>query len=171
MKNLPINRIFLIGYMGSGKTTLGKALALRLNMSFVDLDHYIEQRQFKTVAQIFEERGEDEFRRMEHEALLEASEFENVIISTGGGAPCFYDNMDIMDERGLTVYLQLSPQKLLDNLKQGKLKRPLIKNKTDEELFHFIEENLKKRNCYYSQARLVIDPERNIDEIIMKIQA
>ena len=166
---MKMNRIFLIGYMGSGKTTLGKALALRMNLSFVDLDYYIEQRQFKTIAQIFEERGEEEFRKLEHATLLEVSEFENVIISTGGGAPCFYNNMDIMNDKGLTVYLQLSPQKLLDNLKLGKAKRPLIKDKTDEELFHFIEENLKKRDVFYSKARLTINPENDIEKIVERM--
>ena len=166
-----MNNIFLIGYMGSGKTTLGRMLAPRLNMSFIDLDAFIEQRHFKTISQLFEEKGEDEFRKIEHNALLEVSYFENTVISTGGGAPCFFDNMDIMNANGLTVYLQLSPQKLLRNLKKGKAKRPLIKNKNDEELLHFIEENVEKRKLFYEQAKLIVSPEEDVEEIVQQIKA
>ena len=165
-----MNNIFLIGYMGSGKTTIGRIIAPRLNMSFIDLDVFIEQRYFKSIAQIFEEKGEDEFRKIEHNTLLEVSCFENTVVSTGGGAPCFFDNIDVMNDRGLTVYLQLSPEKLLHNLKKGKAKRPLIKNKTDEELLRFITENLEKRKVFYEQAKLILNPEEDVEKIIEKIE-
>ena len=156
--------------MGSGKTTLGRMLAPRLNMSFIDLDAFIEQRHFKTISQLFEEKGEDEFRKIEHHALLEVSRFENTVISTGGGAPCFFDNMNIMNVNGLTVYLQLSPEKLLQNLQKGKVKRPLIKNKNDEELLHFIEENLEKRKKFYEQAKLIVNPDEDVERIAQWIK-
>ncbi len=92
-------RIFLIGYMGSGKSTLGRRLAKHLNLQFVDMDHYIEERNYKTIPQIFAEEGEAEFRKKERKALEELSEFTNIIIATGGGAPCFFDNIDIMNRR------------------------------------------------------------------------
>ena len=103
-----MTRIFLIGYMGAGKTTLGKAFARALGLTFVDLDWYVEERFHKTVRQIFEERGEDGFRDLEKRMLHEASEFEDVVISVGGGTPCFFDNMEYMNAAGETVFLDES---------------------------------------------------------------
>src|SRR5690554_5346297 len=110
-----MERYFLVGYMGSGKTTLGKKLATSLSLSFVDLDLYIESKYFKTIAQLFEEKGEDEFRVIEKNSLREVCEFENVVISTGGGTPCFFDNMQLMNEKGNTIYLKQSVDDLLQN--------------------------------------------------------
>ena len=95
-----MRRIILIGYMGSGKTTIGKALSKKTGMMFYDLDWYIENRMRKTVAQIFAERGEEGFRQIEHNLLHEVAEFENVIISCGGGTPCFFDNIDYLKGQG-----------------------------------------------------------------------
>lgn len=162
-------KIFLIGYMGCGKTTLGKVLASRLEMDFVDLDAFIEQRYFKSIPQLFEEKGESGFREIEHTALLEVCEFENAIISTGGGVPCFFNNMEIMKRSGLTVYLKVTPKVLTEVLKKAKRNRPLIKNKSEEELFHFIEENLAKREAFYSQAELTINPYDDFDKIVNQI--
>jgi shikimate kinase len=158
--------IFLIGYMGAGKSTLGKKLAKRLEMNFIDLDSYIEQRFFKTISQLFEEKGESGFREIEKSALAEVAEFENAIIATGGGTPCFFDNIELMNKKGLTVYLHWLPEKLLQNLTKGKTKRPLIKDKTDKELLRFIKENLLKREPFYCQAKLTINPEEDIEKII-----
>ena len=102
-------RIFLTGYMGAGKTTLGKAFARKLNVPFIDLDWYIEERFHKTVGELFTERGEAGFRELERNMLHEVAEFENVVISTGGGAPCFYDNMEFMNRTGKTVFLNVHP--------------------------------------------------------------
>ena len=165
-----MNNIFLIGYMGSGKTTLGRILAPHLNMSFIDLDASIEKHHFKTIAQLFEEKGENEFRKIEHNALLEVSCFENTVISTGGGTPCFFDNMDIMNANGLTVYLQLSPPQLVARLKAGKAKRPLITGKDDEELLHFIEGNLEKRKVFYEQAKVIVSEGESVEGIVEKIE-
>ena len=107
-----MQRIFLIGYMGVGKTTLGKALADRTGLSFIDLDLFIEGRYRKTIRQIFEAEGEEAFREIERKALHEVAEFEDIILSTGGGTPCFFDNMTYMNRVGTTVYLKASPEAL-----------------------------------------------------------
>lgn len=145
-------RILLTGYMGAGKTTLGRALADRLGITFIDLDNYIEERYRKSISQIFAEKGEDGFRDIERRMLHEVAEFEDVIISTGGGTPCFFDNMDYMNQMGLTVYLQASLERLFIRLSIARKQRPLIKDKSDEELREFIAQQLAKREPYYSRA-------------------
>ena len=143
--------------MGSGKTTVGKALSKETGMMFYDLDWYIESRMRKTVAQIFAEKGEEGFRKMEYNMLHEVAEFENVIISCGGGTPCFFDNMDYLNQQGKTVYLKASPEVLHDHLLMGKVERPLIKGKSPEELITFIREQLQKREPYYTKAKYTLD--------------
>ena len=155
-----MTRIFLIGYMGAGKTTLGKAFARAIGLTFVDLDWYIEERYHKTVRQIFEERGEDGFRELEKRMLHETGEFENVVISVGGGTPCFFDNMDYMNAVGETVFLDVDVKVLFRRLKVAKQQRPLLANKTDEELMTFIVEALQKRLPFYSKAKYVFNGER-----------
>ena len=152
-------RIFLIGYMGAGKTTLGKAFARAMGLTFVDLDWYIEERFHKTVSQIFAERGEDGFRELEKRMLHEASDFEDVVISVGGGTPCFFDNMDYMNQVGETVFLDVDNQVLFRRLKVAKQQRPLLANKTDEELMAFIQEALEKRLPHYTKAKHVFNGE------------
>ena len=152
-------RIFLIGYMGAGKTTLGKAFARAMGLTFVDLDWYIEERYHKTVSQIFAERGEDGFRELEKRMLHEASDFEDVVISVGGGTPCFFDNMDYMNQAGETVFLDVDNQVLFRRLKVAKQQRPLLANKTDEELMAFIQEALEKRLPHYTKAKHVFNGE------------
>lgn len=147
-----MTRIMLIGYMGAGKTTLGCALAKATGLAFIDLDNYIEQRFRKTIAQIFAEKGEAEFRALEQRMLHEVSEFENVIISTGGGTPCFFDNMEYMNSQGTTVYLQVPVERLFTRLSIARSKRPLIKDKSDDELRRFIGGQLEKREPYYTKA-------------------
>jgi shikimate kinase len=152
-----MTRIIIIGYMGAGKTTVGKALSKELNIPFYDLDWYIESRLRKTVPQIFAERGEEGFRKVENNLLHEVAEFENVIISCGGGTPCFFDNMDYMNQQGETVYLKARPDVLYKHLKMGKTERPLLKNKSPEEMQEFIREQLEKREEYYLKAKHVLD--------------
>ena len=148
-----MKRIILIGYMGAGKTTVGKALAKELGIPFYDLHWYIENRRRKTVSEIFADVGEEGFRQIEHNMLHEVAEFEDVIISCGGGTPCFFDNMEYMNQQGMVVYLQASPEVLHGHLKMGKTERPLLKGKSDEELMAFIKEQLKKREPFYTQAK------------------
>lgn len=146
-------RVMLIGYMGAGKTTIGKVLARDMGMEFYDLDDYIESRFHQKIPDIFAEKGEEGFREMEKRMLHEVAEFENVIISCGGGTPCFFDNMDFMNSRGETVFLDAPPEVLKEHLKMGKTVRPLIQGKTDEELTAYIEESLQKRIPYYQKAK------------------
>lgn len=146
-------RIYLIGYMGCGKSTLGRKLAKYLNLQFIDMDHYIEERNCKSIPRLFAEEGETEFRKKERKALEELSEFTNVVIATGGGAPCFFDNMEVMNKTGQTIYLNIDPRILASRLLKSKTERPLIKGQSREELILFIDETLKKRNEFYQQAK------------------
>lgn len=152
-----MTRIILIGYMGAGKTTLGKALARQLNVDFCDLDWFIEERYHRTIQQIFDEKGEAGFREIERNMLHEVAEFENIIISCGGGTPCFFDNIEFMNSKAKTVYLKASPETLFQHLKMGKNERPLLKNKTDEELIRFISSSLAQREPFYSKANYIFD--------------
>lgn len=152
-----MRRIILIGYMGSGKTTVGKALAAELDMRFYDLDWYIEGRMRQTIAQIFSERGEEGFRKVEYNLLHELAEFEDILISCGGGTPCFFDNIDYLNQQGDTLYLKAAPEVLYKHLKMGKTIRPLLLNKTPEEVQHFISEQLQIREPFYQKARYMLD--------------
>jgi len=152
-----MRRIILIGYMGSGKTTVGKALAAELDMRFYDLDWYIEGRMRQTIAQIFSERGEEGFRKVEYNLLHELAEFEDILISCGGGTPCFFDNIDYLNQQGDTLYLKAAPEVLYKHLKMGKTVRPLLLNKTPEEVQHFISEQLQIREPFYQKARYMLD--------------
>ncbi|MDR1556664.1 MAG: shikimate kinase [Tannerellaceae bacterium] len=155
-----MKRIFLIGYMGAGKTTIGKELARRMELSFVDLDAHIEARYHKTISRLFAEKGENEFREIERRILHEVAMFENVLISTGGGAPCFYDNMSFMNHAGQTVYLKVSPGELSKRLELVKHTRPVLNGRCGEELLSFVSDSLEKRNLYYMQAAVVFDVEQ-----------
>jgi len=150
-------RIILIGYMGSGKTTVGRALSKDTGMMFYDLDWYIESRMRKTVAQLFAERGEEGFRKIEYNMLHEVAEFEDVIISCGGGTPCFFDNIDYLNRQGDVVYLKAEPEVLYRHLLMGKVERPLIKGKSADELLDHITRQLAEREAFYSQARHTLD--------------
>ncbi len=152
-----MKRIFLIGYMGAGKTTVGKALTKELGIPFYDLDWYIENRRRKTIPQIFAEVGEEGFRKLEHNMLHEVGEFEDVIISCGGGTPCFFDNIDYMNQQGQVVYLRCEPEVLQKHLTMGKTERPLLKGKSEEELISFIKEQLQKREPFYNKAQYILD--------------
>lgn len=152
-----MKRIILIGYMGAGKTTVGKALAKKMGLQFYDLDWYIESRMRKTVPQIFAERGEEGFRQIERNMLHEVAEFEDVILSCGGGTPCFFDNMNYMNGQGDVIYLKADPEVLYKHLLMGKTERPLLKNKTPEELIAFIKEQLNVREPFYTKAKHTLD--------------
>jgi shikimate kinase len=143
--------------MGSGKTTVGKALSKETGMMFYDLDWYIESRMRKSVSQIFAERGEEGFRKIEYNMLHEVAEFEDVIISCGGGTPCFFDNMDYLNQQGDVVYLKATPETLYKHLLMAKMERPLLKGKSSEELIAYITEHLKERSQFYEKARHILD--------------
>lgn len=149
--------VFLIGFMGSGKSTLGKQLSRKLYFNYIDQDEYIEQKTGISVGEYFSKYGEEAFRKLEHESLKELIKLDNTVISTGGGAPCFYNNMDIMNENGIAIYLKMNPEVLKSRLKYAQNERPLIKGKTEEELLEFIKSKLAEREHFYMKARHVIE--------------
>jgi shikimate kinase len=152
-----VGLIFLVGFMGCGKTTLGRKLANRLGYQFIDLDHVFEAQEGTTIAEYFTQHGEEKFREIES-ALLKQTEYPaNAIISTGGGLPCFFDNMDWMNSHGRTFYVKLSPKTLADRLDNGKTTRPVLQGKHGDELVALIEERLTEREPYYSQATFVVE--------------
>ena len=151
--------VFLIGFMGCGKSTVGKEVAKALNCGFIDLDIYIQEKAGKTIPEIFEQMGETEFRLMEKDALRKVAALKNTVIATGGGVPCFYDNISLMNKYGITIYLKLSPVELFKRLTSERDFRPLIANKNDDELLQFIEIKLAEREHFYNQALVVIDAE------------
>lgn len=148
-----IKRIFLVGYMCAGKTTIGTELAQRLGYQFIDLDQYIEQQEGKTVSAIFAEKGEAYFRQLERKTLFDIFLQEKVVIATGGGTPCQADNMALMNQNGTTIFLNPSIDELVARLEIGKHTRPLLKDKTNAEMHRFIEQMMQQRLPYYQQAQ------------------
>lgn len=149
-------KIFLTGYMGSGKTTAGKKLATDLGYDFIDLDHFIESQYQQSIPEIFAAKGEGEFRRMEHNALKKILEKTDAVISCGGGTPCYFNNMELMNSHGITIYLKMSVNALVNRLLNAKEKRPLIMGKTEPELHAFIAQQLEKREDFYHQAQFTV---------------
>jgi shikimate kinase len=165
-------RIYLIGYMGSGKSTVGIGLAKKLKLQFLDLDNFIEVRNFKTIPEIFATVGENGFRLLEQKALHEVAAYENIVVSTGGGTPCFFDNMGVIKNSGISIYLNGTPRILAERLRHSKTDRPLIKGKTEEELIEFIHATLDKRDQWYKQADLILnfDCDISIDKVVDAIK-
>jgi shikimate kinase len=149
--------IYIVGFMGSGKTTAGKKLASLLGWSFIDLDKRIEEYAGKTIPEIFSQSGEDYFRIIETQLLRNLKMCTKTVISTGGGTPCYIDNMDYMIETGLTIYLKLTPAELKSRLSQSKGKRPLIKDLDQNELTSFIKEKLAVREKWYERSDITMD--------------
>ena len=151
--------VFLIGYMGCGKTTLGEVLARQLDCRFIDLDEYIEQRQGMTVVQIFDEMGENRFRELEAEALHEVASMTDVIVGCGGGTPCHGDNMALMNQAGVTVWLTTSPERITTRLllPEQKSKRPKINTLPSNEVLPLVKKELQSRSPFYAQAQLQFD--------------
>lgn len=149
-------RVFLVGYMGSGKTTLGRKLAYILQHEFIDLDEYIEEQEGKTISQIFEEDGEDYFRKLERVYLHRIIDREDVIVSTGGGTPCFFDNMDQMNEYGKTIYINMHPRALLPRLQSSHDTRPLLAGKDEQGMLDFVFKQIRNRDRYYNKAKKIV---------------
>ena len=144
--------IFLIGYMGSGKTTVGRILARQYGIEHIDLDWRIEQRFHQKISDMFATIGEEGFRRRERNMLHEVMGMENVVVSVGGGTPCFFDNMEQMNAEGHTIYLQCSVDVLVERIIRSQNKRPIVANKTKEELMDFVAKHLAEREAFYMQA-------------------
>ena len=152
-----MTRIFLIGFMGSGKTSVGKKLANLLHFEFFDTDAEIERITGKNVLEIFETAGEDFFREKERAVIAELSQKTNVVVSAGGGSPCFFDNMQRMNQTGLTIYLQATPKMLKQRLIKRKHQRPLLKNIPDDELETCITQLLHQREPDYLKCHITVE--------------
>ena len=151
--------VFLIGYMGCGKTTLGEALARQMDVPFIDLDEYIQRQQGMTIVEIFARDGEELFRELETAALREVAAIDGAIIACGGGTPCHAGNMELMNQAGITVWLTTSPERITARLllPDQKLKRPKYKDLPDEAVLPLVKHELEARSPYYSQACLQFD--------------
>lgn len=168
-------RVFLMGFMGAGKTTFGNALAKELKVPFYDLDWFIERRYKKSISELFAESGEQAFRDIEKDMLHEVGEMDNVVIACGGSTPLFFDNMDYMLKKGQTLYLKVSNNILFKRLKEAKDTRPLIANKSDEELKEFILSEVERREKGYLRAEFIfsgdrLESETEIDETILGVK-
>jgi shikimate kinase len=148
---------FLVGFMGCGKTTVGRKLATALGYAFIDLDHVLEARAGMPIPEYFTIHGEDAFRKLESEILKQTDYPENAIVSTGGGLPCFFDNMDWINMHGQSVYMKLTPKMLASRLENAKTPRPVLQGKKGEELVAFIETKLAEREPYYSRASVIAE--------------
>ena len=168
-------KLILIGYMGSGKSTVGKRLANRLDFSFVDLDKRIEEYANASIQEIFDNSGEDLFRQVENHVLNKVLEQDNIVIATGGGTPCHSNNMAKLKQSGFVVYLYLSPEKIKKRIEKAKKSRPLVKDFKKEGLLLFVQNHLEERSIYYEEADLKIDADRInatlLDEIKAKVKA
>lgn len=163
--------ITLIGYMGTGKSHISNILSNKLNFKLFDLDKEISERNELTIPQIFEKHGEIFFRKAEKKTLEEIlSSGENCILSVGGGTPVYFDNMETINSKSLSIYLRTSISTLTERLKKNKEKRPLIANIPDEDLPEFIAKHLFERNPYYSKAAYIVDTDnKSADEIAEEI--
>ncbi len=164
-------KIFLIGYMGSGKTTLGQILAEKMKLTFIDLDQEIERATGKRITTIFEEEGEDAFRLKEKEILGKAIKHnERFVMATGGGTPCYHKNLELMRKAGITIYLQVSIKELVRRNQNAQELRPLLRGMSELEMQTFINEHLKERISHYKKANITlkeneIDAERIIQDL------
>lgn len=163
--------VFLIGFMGAGKSTVGKKLASTLEIDFLDMDTLFEERYHMSIAVFFEKFGENLFRKFEHEILISACTLNNVLVSTGGGTPCYGDAIGLMRRHGLVLYLSMPPAALTKRLISAKRKRPLIEGKSEDELLNFIKGKLEERSFFYNQAHLIADGINvNIESLAAKIR-
>ncbi|MBL7818667.1 MAG: AAA family ATPase [Saprospiraceae bacterium] len=162
-------KIFLVGFMGCGKSYVGKRLSAKLGFQFIDADNVIENTEGMTIAQIFTQFGEAHFRQIEADTLRRFAKWDDVVISTGGGAACFHDNMDWMNAHGLTVYLKASPQLLMSRLKSEADHRPILGGRTDADLLQFIADKLNERSVFYEQARLIVEQESDGEQVVADV--
>jgi shikimate kinase len=169
---MEIKRIFLVGFMGSGKSTLGRRLKTELGWDFIDLDDYFEMRYQTTIKQYFADFGEQAFREAERKMLAEVSTKEKMIIATGGGSSCYFDNMQVMNNNGLTIYIKLSVETLAGRLSGPKQVRPLVAGKSGDELKAFINDKLREREPFYNQAQVIADGDiLGVDGFVRIIEA
>ena len=165
-------KVYIVGFMGSGKTTSGRKLAEVLGWSFLDIDTKIEEKEGRSIREIFSKDGEEYFRKIESQTLKELENLNDVVVSTGGGTPCYADNMDFMLRTGLTVYLKLTPLQLCSRLSESSGERPLIKDLGRDKLLDFIEEKLSVRECFYNRAMInIVGNEIDINNLSLLIKS
>ena len=155
--------------MGSGKSSIGRMLAVKLAWEFSDLDDIITERTGKSIPDLFAQHGEDTFRLVEASAIYSTTHQEKVVIATGGGAPCFHDSMNIMNSSGLTIYLECTVSCLTDRILQDQTRRPLIEGKNKEELLDFIGHHLQSRKNIYEQSKIKVDGTGGVEDIVDEI--
>lgn len=149
--------LFLIGLPGSGKSTLGRELALQLNLALIDTDSEIVSKEGKTIEEIFKDSGEEYFRKLEQSILHRVLEKDNQLVSTGGGMPCFYDNMEEMNKRGVAIFIDVPVENIHQRLiGQRSQKRPMLEGKTDSEVLNFLKQKYEERFPYYSKAMIIV---------------
>lgn len=165
-------RIYLVGYMGAGKSTTAKRLAKRLGVESYDTDRMFEEKYHISINDFFNKYDEPLYRKLETQILHDTEQLDNVVISTGGGTACFNDNMEWMNQHGFTVFLKISPESAVARLQQSKVKRPVVMNRTPEELAEFIPQNYAARMPFYEQAKLTFKGENcDIEALIASIPA
>ncbi|MFH1005316.1 MAG: shikimate kinase [Bacteroidota bacterium] len=162
-------KLFLIGYMGSGKSSVGRRLSEKLKMDFIDFDDHIEKEYGKTITEIFDTEGEEKFRELEHQHLKTFLKKNNIIVSLGGGTPCYHNNIELINENSISVYIEMSVDALVKRLAKAKNKRPLIRDMNEFDLKFFIESNLKKRIPIYRKAHISINAENLSEEQLAEI--
>ena len=154
-----MNRLYIVGYMGAGKTTAARRLANHLGWEVVDTDAMFEEKYKISVCDFFNKYDEPLYRKLESEVLKSSADLENVVISTGGGTACYFDNMEWMNQQGLTVFLRISQKAVVDRLLHAKRKRPLAEGKTEAELTEFVNEHYTARLPFYEQAKITVKAE------------
>ncbi len=162
--------IVLLGYMASGKTTIGKMIQYKTNLKWIDLDAKIVQKEGKSINEIFEEKGEIYFRKIEREVLLDLLKIDNQVISLGGGTPCYYNNIEKINKVASSIYLRVTVKELVRRIQLFDSNRPLVKNKTEEELQEFVAKHLFERNAFYEKANFILSTEnKTFEEITTEI--
>lgn len=160
-------RVYLIGYMASGKTRFGMELEAKTGYRFIDTDELFAERYRISILDFFEKYNEESFRKIEKELLLETLTYQDAIIATGGGTPCFFDNIDVIKRNGISIYLKMDVISLVNRLAIVRKKRPLLKDKTTSELESYIRTQIAERELFYSQADYTVDAEKiKVDEIL-----
>lgn len=154
-----MDRIYIVGYMGAGKTSAARRLAQRMGWEVVDTDALFEEKYKISVNDFFNKYDEPLYRKLESEVLKATESLDHVVVSTGGGTACFFDNMDWMNQHGLTVFLRISPQAAVDRVIHSRHKRPLVEGKSEEELMEFVSQHYASRLPFYEQARITAKSE------------
>jgi len=166
-----LNRIYIVGYMGAGKTTAARRLAQRLGWGVADTDDLFEEKYKVSVCDFFNKYDEPLYRKLESEVLKETESLENVVVSTGGGTACYFDNMEWMNQHGLTVFLRISEKAVIDRLLHAKRKRPLAEGKSETELTAFVNQHYSSRLPFYKQAKITVKAEdSDLDYLIQLIE-